>query len=156
MHSAASDGYLEVVRLLLEAGADKNAARSDGVTALWAAGRHGHLEVVRLLLEADSDKNARHKKRQPLCWLQLVTFPLLKAGADKNAGIVDEAGGWSVRLHAERVDGATAGNCLLAAAWKGHLVTWKWCDCAERLRERKGCHGSGVAARAIFVSLAAG
>ena len=47
---------LEVVRLLLEAGADKDAATTTyGATALMSAAEEGHLEVVRLLLEADKD-----------------------------------------------------------------------------------------------------
>ncbi|CAK9099458.1 unnamed protein product [Durusdinium trenchii] len=58
MFVAAERGHLEVVRLLLEAGANQNAARANGTTALKDAARNGHLEVVRLLLEAGADKNA--------------------------------------------------------------------------------------------------
>ena len=49
---------MEVVRLLLEAGADKDAATTHGVTALLYATHNGHLEVVRLLLEAGADTEA--------------------------------------------------------------------------------------------------
>ena len=55
---AAANGHLEVVRLLLEAGADKNAADARGDNALITAALYGQLEVVRLLLEAGADKNA--------------------------------------------------------------------------------------------------
>ena len=55
---AAKEGHLEVVRLLLEAGADKDAADTDSWTALSTAADNGHLEVVRLLLEAGADKDA--------------------------------------------------------------------------------------------------
>ena len=55
---AAQEGHLAVVRLLLEAGADKDAADTDGDTALHIAAKEGHLEVVRLLLEAGADKDA--------------------------------------------------------------------------------------------------
>ena len=44
-----------MVRLLLEAEADKNAVKQDGTTALILAARNGHLEV---LLDAGADKNA--------------------------------------------------------------------------------------------------
>ena len=46
---AAARVNLEVVRLLLEAGADKNVARVDGATALMLAAQNGNLEVVQLL-----------------------------------------------------------------------------------------------------------
>ena len=53
---AARNGHLEVVRLLLEAGVDKDAG--NGATALISAAGNGHLEVVQLLLEAGADKDA--------------------------------------------------------------------------------------------------
>ena len=52
LHTAAENGHLQVVRLLLEGGASCDQARtSDGTTALILASCNGHLEVVRLLLE---------------------------------------------------------------------------------------------------------
>ena len=54
MQLLAASGHLEVARVLLDAGADQNAASQDGLTALIAAARHGHLEVVQLLLEAEN------------------------------------------------------------------------------------------------------
>ena len=54
---AAQSGHVEVVRLLLEAGADKDVADDDGATALMEAAYRGHVEVVRLLLEAGADKD---------------------------------------------------------------------------------------------------
>ena len=62
---AAFNGYTQVVRVLLEAGADKNVARQDGATALMAAAQNGHWEVVRVLLDAGADKNAESKTGQP-------------------------------------------------------------------------------------------
>ena len=47
---AASDhGHVEVVRILLEAGADENLVDIDGFTALILASEQGHGEVVRML-----------------------------------------------------------------------------------------------------------
>ena len=44
---------------MVEAGADKDAAKSNsGTMALFIAAQNGHLEVVRLLLDAGSDKDA--------------------------------------------------------------------------------------------------
>ena len=107
---AVKEGHLEVVRLLLEAGADKDAANTDGSTALFFAAQNGHLEVVRLLLEAGADKDAADTDG----WTALhiaaqeghleVVRLLLEAGIDTDA--------------AEDTDGWTA---LLLASWKGHL-----------------------------------
>ena len=89
MYLAAERGHLEVVRLLLEARADKNAARQDGTTALMAAAVNGHLEVVRLLLEAGADKNAASQDGTTALMaatarghLEVVRL-LLEAGDDK-------------------------------------------------------------------------
>ena len=45
------------MRLLLEAGADKDFANNNGDTALMIASRDGHLEAVRLLLEAGANED---------------------------------------------------------------------------------------------------
>ena len=54
---ASRGGHLEVVRLLCEAGADKDKADVDGLTALTSASREGNLEVVQLLCDAGADKD---------------------------------------------------------------------------------------------------
>ena len=88
---AAQEGHLAVVRLLLEAGADKDAADTDGDTALHIAAKEGHLEVVRLLLEAGADKDAADTDGYtPLHFaarkghLEAIRL-LLETGADKDA-----------------------------------------------------------------------
>lgn len=76
---ASSQGRVDAVRVLLEAGASVNAVDSDGVSALmWAAGseaagddKHkkgllesankGHVEVVRLLLRYKAEPDMRDK-----------------------------------------------------------------------------------------------
>lgn len=55
---AAKAGQLEVLRLLLEAGADIRAAESGGYQAIHVAAAQGHADIVRELLEAGADPNA--------------------------------------------------------------------------------------------------
>ena len=56
---APGRGHLEMVRLLLEARADKNTRDpDDGRTALMAAAARGHLRVVNFLLQVGADKEA--------------------------------------------------------------------------------------------------
>jgi ankyrin repeat protein len=47
---AVSHGRLDMVRLLVEAGADMNIQDEDGSTALMCAAEHGHTEIVKYLL----------------------------------------------------------------------------------------------------------
>ena len=46
----ASQGYHDMVSLLIEFGADVDAVNAHGVTSLMFASKQGHLDVVRLLL----------------------------------------------------------------------------------------------------------
>ncbi len=53
---AYEKGYLEIVKCLLAAGADKDKACNYGYTPLIGAATGGHAETVRLLLSAGADK----------------------------------------------------------------------------------------------------
>ena len=55
---AARNGDTEIVRLMIEYGADINATNKRGHTVLYCAGGHGHLETVQLLLENGVDNDA--------------------------------------------------------------------------------------------------
>ena len=54
LHFKAQNGDAEFVRLLLEAGAEKDAIQQDGTTALYIAAK---VEVVQLLLEFRADQS---------------------------------------------------------------------------------------------------
>jgi ankyrin repeat protein len=59
IHHAARNGDTEIVRLLIQFGADVNAKNTRGHTVLYCAGGHGHRETVELLLNAGADRDAK-------------------------------------------------------------------------------------------------
>jgi ankyrin repeat protein len=58
-HHPDSGGHEEIVKLLLEEGADVNAQRGPYGNALYAASSKGHEKIVKLLLENGADVNAQ-------------------------------------------------------------------------------------------------
>lgn len=59
---AAREGYLAIVNLLLDHGADPNSAHPNGRTVLHLASAPGHEEVVQLLVASDVNINAVGKR----------------------------------------------------------------------------------------------
>ena len=59
IHEAASEGYPEVVKRLLAAGADVNVRDDAGRTLLHEASYAGHKEIVELLITKGADLNAK-------------------------------------------------------------------------------------------------
>jgi ankyrin repeat protein len=55
LNSASNNGHVDVVKLLLEKGADMAVANQGGWTPLNSASNNGHVDVVKLLLEAGAD-----------------------------------------------------------------------------------------------------
>ena len=110
LHKGAEGGSREIVKLMLEHGAEKdiNARAQFGYTPLHAGARSGSLDVVRLLLEhgAERDINARTAGG----WTPLhggaesgsaeVVALLLEKGADINAR--DDDGRVALYFGAER------------------------------------------------------
>ncbi|XP_072905350.1 protein phosphatase 1 regulatory subunit 12A-like isoform X1 [Hemitrygon akajei] len=64
LHVAAAKGYLEVTKLLIQAGFDVNSRDNDGWTPLHAASHWGKEEVCRLLVENLCDMQAVNKVGQ--------------------------------------------------------------------------------------------
>ena len=54
---ASLQGHEEVVKLLIEKGAEVNRTDKAGVTALMAASEQGHGEIVKLLIEKGAEVN---------------------------------------------------------------------------------------------------
>ncbi len=59
LHCAAETGHANIVRMLLDVGADIDVRGDGGCTALHLAAGRGREDVVRLLLEAGANVNAR-------------------------------------------------------------------------------------------------
>jgi ankyrin repeat protein len=51
---AAQEGYLNIVKVLLEWGASTDKARQNGMTPLDSAVHCGHLEIAKVLVEQDA------------------------------------------------------------------------------------------------------
>jgi ankyrin repeat protein len=49
--AAASEGHLEIVKLLIASGADFTVKDARGRSVLWHAANHGHSRIVALLKE---------------------------------------------------------------------------------------------------------
>lgn len=89
---AAEKGHAAVVRLLLEAGAERDITEAQhGRTAFHLASQKGHAEVVRVLLQAGANPNAEAENRRTALQFAArnghteVVYLLLDAGAAKDA-----------------------------------------------------------------------
>ena len=108
LHDAAKDGDAELVKLLIDAGADVNKANEKGETPLYWAAANGRTECVKLLIDAGADVNKADKDgRTPLILAAYYGHAecvklLINAGADVNMA---------------NEDGLTP---LYPAAWNGH------------------------------------
>ena len=56
---AAQEGRLEVVRFLVESGANKDQCMTNGATPLFQAALKGQVEVVRFLVESGAHKKSK-------------------------------------------------------------------------------------------------
>ncbi len=92
LQAAASHGHIDVMRLLVERGADVNRRGPEGDTALHAAASFGTIEAARWLLDHGADVDARNEAGDtPLadavlfeCDMRVAPL-LIQRGADVNA-----------------------------------------------------------------------
>ncbi|KAF7328224.1 Pfs, NACHT and ankyrin domain protein [Mycena venus] len=105
----AKQGDFEMVRLLLEHGADVNAQRGEHGNALYAACWKGHIEIVHLLLQHGAEVNVKGKEDDNALYaatskghIETVRL-LLEHGAEVNA------------------QGGKYGNALQAASSEGDV-----------------------------------
>ena len=103
---ASANGHVEIVRLLLEAKADKSLAGRCGETALVRAACKGHAEIVRLLLKAGVEKDSANTDSDTALLRASqnghveTARSLLAAGAD--GGWVDKTGDTALICAARR------------------------------------------------------
>lgn len=107
---AAHFGHSDVVRYLLDAGANVNfAAAGSGFTALTGAVAGGHREIVRILIDAGADVNHRYEEQE--------FSPLLSAAADGDIEIVRMLIDAGADATAQTKDGKTPASL---ASERGH------------------------------------
>ena len=77
IHFAAKKNRPEIIRLLVELGADPNAKDPGGVTPLHLAAGHGHPDAVRMLLSLGADPTIRDAEHDsdPLGWAEFFEKP---------------------------------------------------------------------------------
>ena len=116
---AARTGDAAAVRALLQTGAEVNAARGDGITALHLAAEHGHAEAARTLLDAGAavERGTRIGHYTPLHLAARgghgdVVALLLDAGADPLASTTNSHA-TALHLAAAAVGGQRAVAALL-------------------------------------------
>ena len=64
LHCASAKGRVEVIKLLVEHGADKEAKDADGATPLHLAAFNGHVEAIKLLVQLGLNKEAKTADRK--------------------------------------------------------------------------------------------
>lgn len=113
---ASTSGSVDVVKILLNAGADVNLENMQGNTALHSAARFGHADIVSVLIESGADNSSENS----LGWTPLMRASrygqaecvqiLINAGSNK--GHQDKMG-WTSLHHAVRYEHLTVVKLLL-------------------------------------------
>ena len=95
LYNASENGYLEIVKILINAGVDVNLPVENGLTPLHISSHKGHVKVVEALIEAGADPNsASTDGKTPLHFASLkghveVVEALITTKADPNSAKTD-------------------------------------------------------------------
>jgi hypothetical protein len=114
--AAVEMGHTNLVRELLDKGADANAKSDDGKTMLYIASREGNSDVVQALLDKGADVNAKGSNGATALMVASqngrvdVVRALIDKGADINAKM---NGGWTALLLASGNDLCSVVELLL-------------------------------------------
>jgi hypothetical protein len=83
---AAANGQVDVIRVLVELGANKNAKSAAGMTPLLCAAANGHVEAIKVLVQLGADIAARLVTGEtPLQMIHQVAHVLREAAAEAAA-----------------------------------------------------------------------
>ncbi len=111
LHLASSIGYIDIIRMLLEKGADINAQDNYGQTPLYYASGQNNVEIVRMLLEGGADIEAKDKSGETV---------LYQAVRSKNAEMIELLLNRGADIEAKDNSGETALD--LAARYEYHDI----------------------------------
>lgn len=131
LHTAATQGHIEVVNFLLSVGSGlATIARSNGKTALHSAARNGHLEVVRALVAMEPGIVTRiDKKGQTALHMAVkgqnveVVAELIRA-EPSSVNMVDTKG--NTALHIATRKGRTQVNGFFPLITKDNFILFSW------------------------------
>ena len=105
---AAKRDFAEIIRLLLQAGADPNACDNEGEVVLHEVARQGHLASARALVEASDTRSLNLDVREDVYgWTPLHVasvnnqYPLVQILADSGSNVkLTDASDWTAKEHA--------------------------------------------------------